>query len=166
MCARRDSRGYLDAARDALPSALGDDGRDAVVVDRLIGGTYARDFSAEYANRGLKQAPWLSGATATMLWLLLVWIRRGRDGLYATLGADRATRTIIRMTEGITLVLVSAAAASAVAVVVLAAASASPDALVADVTRHLTIATAVSLLGVLASALIPLHSPLATLEDR
>jgi hypothetical protein len=165
-CMVRVDAGYLDAARDALPSALGDDGRDAVIADRLIGGTYARDFSAEYAGRGLEQAPWLSGATVTMLWLLLVWIRRGRDGLYAILGADRATRTIIRMTEGVTLVLVSATAASAVVAGTLAAASASPDALVADVTRHLTIATAVSLMGVVASALIPLRSPLATLKDR
>ncbi|HEY0238692.1 MAG TPA: hypothetical protein VGC37_08605 [Friedmanniella sp.] len=165
-CMVRVEAGYLDAAREALPAMLGDAGQDAIVADRLIGGTYARDFSTEYAQRGLKQAPWLSGAAVSMLWLLLVWIRRGRDGLYATLGADRATRMIIRTTEGLVLVLTAAFAATAVVAGTLAVVASNPDALVADVVRHLTIATAVSLLGILASTLIPLRSPLAALKDR
>ncbi len=165
-CMVRVRAGYLDAARDALPALLGQDGQDAVVADRLIGGTYARDFSAEYAERGLKQAPWLSGAAVSLLWLLLVWIRRGRDGLYATLGADRATRTVVRIAEGLTLVLTSACAAAVVVAGMTAALTTSPAAVVGDVVRHLTIATAVAVLGVLASALVPLRSPLAALKDR
>ncbi|NMR20397.1 arginine N-succinyltransferase [Cellulomonas fimi] len=165
-CMVRVKAGYLDAARDALPAMLGDAGQDAVVADRLIGGTYARDFSAEYAQRGLKQAPWLSGTAVSLLWLLLVWIRRGRDGLYATLGADRATRTIIRTTEGLTLTLTSAVVATGVVAGTLAAMTTSPEAVITDITRHLTIATAVSMLGVLTSTLIPLRSPLAALKDH
>lgn len=165
-CMVRVEAGYLDAARDALPALLGDAGQDAVVADRLIGGAYARDFSAEYAERGLRQAPWLSGAAVSLLRLLLVWVRRGRDGLYATLGADRAARTIIRITEGMALTITSALVATGVVAAMLAAMTTSPASVIGDVTRHLTIAVAVSLLGVLSSALTPLRSPLAALKDR
>lgn len=165
-CMVRAEAGYLDAARDTLPATLGDSGQDAIATDRLIGGAYARDFSAEYAHRGLAQAPWLSGATISLLWLLLVWTRRGRDGLYATLGADRATRMVIRTTEGLALVLTSALTAAAAITVTLAVATSTPGPLLNDVVRHLTIATVASTLGILASTFIPLRSPLAALKDR
>ena len=107
--------GHLDAARRAIPTLLSTGGQDAVVADRLISGAYVRDFAAEYHQCGLKDAPWAVGAGVTLLWLLLIWVRRGRDGLYTTLGADGPTKAVIRTTEGLALMGSSAFAATAVA---------------------------------------------------
>lgn len=166
MCIVEAQPGEVASVRAVLPTLLSTAGQDSVVADRLIGGEYARDFSAEYATRGLKQSPWLVGAAISLLWLLLVWMRRGRDGLYATLGADRPTRTIIRMTEGLTLIGTSALMGVVALSAVLALATAHPGAVVHDMIRHLTIVTSVAVLGVLVSTLLPLRSPLAALKDR
>ncbi|KSW29247.1 hypothetical protein [Cellulomonas sp. B6] len=158
--------GFLESVRAVLPTMLSADGQDAVVTDRLVNGEYSRDFSAEYATRGLVDAPWAVGASISLLWLLLVWLRRGRDGLYATLGADRATRAVIRVTEGAALVGTSMLLAAGTATAVLAVAVPDPLAVAPDVVRHLTIVTSVAVLGVLVSAVLPLKSPLAALKDR
>lgn len=165
-CYVRAAPGYLADVRAALPALLASDGQPPVVADRLVGGAYARDFAAEYADRGLKQAPWAVGASAALLWLLLVWIRRSRDGLYATLGADSSTRTVIRTSEGTALVVVATALAALVTAGVLRMTVASVAAVSHDVVRHLTIAGSVAVLGVLVSALVPLRSPLGALKDR
>lgn len=165
-CVVRAGPGYLEAVRAGLPAMLGLPGEDAIVADRLVGGEYARDFSVEYATRGLKQSPWLVGASISLLWLLLVWMRRSRDGLYATLGADATTRAIIRAAEGLALVGTSALLAATVTSATLALTAHHADALVGDVVRHFTIAISLALLGVLVSVLLPLRSPLAVLKDR
>jgi hypothetical protein len=72
----------------------------------------------------------------------------------------------VHQAQGLTLVLTSACAAAVVVAGMTAALTTSPAAVVGDVVRHLTIATAVAVLGVLASALVPLRSPLAALKDR
>jgi len=166
MCVVRVEPGYLEPVRTSLPAMLSGAGHDAIVADRLVGGEYARDFSGEYATRGLKQSPWLVGAAVSLLWLLLVWMRRGRDGLYATLGADRSTRTIIRATEGLALIGTSALLAAVVMSCVLALTATHPSAVVDDMVRHFTLATSVAVIGVLVSTLLPLRSPLAALKDR
>lgn len=165
-CHVRVEPGQLDTARSALPALLSTSGQDAVVADRLIGGEYTRDFSDEYASRGLQHAPWLAGAAITLLWLLLVWIRRSRDGLYATLGADRATRTIIRATEGLALLSTSAVAAAFIIPTGLALTTSDLAAVIPDAARHLVIAVSVAVVGVSIGTLVPLRSPLAALKDR
>ncbi len=158
--------GYVESVRTALPTMLSTAGQDAVVADRLIGGEYTRDFSAEYATRGLKQSPWVVGAAISLLWLLLVWVRRGRDGLYATLGADRSTRTIIRIAEGVALIGTSVLAGVVALSGAIALTAAHPSLVVNDMVRHVVIVVSVALLGVLVSSLLPLRSPLAALKDR
>ncbi|MGV8979103.1 MAG: hypothetical protein ACOH17_13770 [Cellulomonas sp.] len=166
MCVVRVAPGYLESMRTSLPAMLSVAGHDSIVADRLIRGAYARDFSDGYATRGLKQSPWLVGAAISLLWLLLVWMRRARDGLYATLGADRSTRTIVRATEGLALIGASVLIGVVVVSGVLVLTATHPGAVVHDMIRHLTIATSVAVLGVLVSTLLPLRSPLAALKDR
>lgn len=158
--------GYETSIRQVIPTLLGDGTHDAVLADRLVSGTYGRDFSAEYERRGLRLASWFGGGAISLLWLLIVWIRRGRDGLYATLGADFAARAVIRGSEGVVLIGTSALAAVVVVGLITPLALQAPSALVADLLRHLAITSGVAIIGVCASVFLPLRSPLASLKDR
>lgn len=158
--------GHVDAAREALPAMLATSGTPAVVADRLVGGQLARDYAQEHDQRASRQAPWALAVGLGVLWLLVRWLRRGHDGLYATLGAGPTVRTVIRMTEWTLLVLLSVTLAGiavtiASATLGLDAAVAGPHAARATIIT-VGVATAIAALA----AAVPLRSPLDALKDR
>lgn len=165
-CLVRVEPGFVESVRSALPTLLASGGLDGVVADRLIGGEFARDFADEYASRGLRHAPWSVGAAVSLVWLLITWVRRGRDGLYATVGADGPTRAVIRTAEGFALLGTSAAVSAGVVTIGLVLATHDLGMVAQLAARHLVVATSVSVVGVVLSTAVPLRSPLAALKDR
>lgn len=165
-CVVRAAPGYVEPLRDALPTILTSDGSDAIVADRLIGGAYARNFAAEYAVRGLRDAPWGVGGGIAALWLLVTWVRRGRDSLYATLGADWAARAVMRASEGLALLATAAALACLVTIGSLALVGADLPAVLPGVAMCGVTAIGIAVVGILACAVAPLGGALAALKDR
>lgn len=158
--------GYLSAARAALPAVLATNGTASVVSDRLVGGEFARDYVQEYLQRGSRHAPWMLAAGLGVLWLIIRWLRRGHDGLYATLGAGPVERTVIRMSEWTALVLVSVSLAG-VAIAVAAVTMGLEAAVVlphAARTTAITVGVATAIAAI--AAAVPLRSPLDALKDR
>jgi hypothetical protein len=156
----------LAAVRDALPAVLPARDGHTVVLDRLIAGRFTADYSAAYRERPLAWAWSASGAVLGLVWLLLLWLRRGTDALYATLGARATSRLVLRLTEWSILVALGGVWAIALGVAIAVGFGASfPYALV-YVTRHvgatLLVSTALVLLGQLRRP----RSLLAELKDR
>ncbi|WP_149203563.1 hypothetical protein [Actinotalea subterranea] len=165
-CFVRLAPGYVEAARAALPAVLQADGTPAVVTDRLLGGEFARDYAAEYDGRGLRNAPWAIGLAAAMLWLLVRWVRRGQEGLYATLGARWPVRTTMRLVEWCALVGTVALAAVVLSGAILLLSGVEPAITVPHVLRFVLVATLSSTAGAALVALVPLQPALAVLKDR
>ncbi len=165
-CFVRVGAGYVESYRAALPALLATDGFGAVVGDRLVAGSFSRNYSAEYRDRPLRNAPWAAGAVAAILWILVRWIRRGQDGLYATLGADWATRTVLRGVEWICTLLASQVVAAVGVIATLLALDADLHAVTGLVIRFAAISAATATVGAVAGTLVPLRSPLAALKDR
>nr|WP_297427585.1 hypothetical protein [uncultured Actinotalea sp.] len=165
-CFVRAGPGHVDGLREALPAVLQQDGRPAVVVDRLSSGPFVRDYVTEYEERGLRHAPWVVGAVAGLLWALVRWLRRSQDGLYATLGATAGTRAIIRLVEWLLHIGGASVLAVGVAVVVLAGSGTPADVLWPHLLRAVGMAVSVATAGALLATLVPLRSPLAALKDR
>jgi hypothetical protein len=165
-CFVRLAPGYLQAARQALPALLHADGTPAVVADRLVGGQFARDYAAEYRARGLRGAPWAVGLAAALLWLLVRWVRRGQEGLLATLGARWPARTTIRLTEWIALISTVAIASVLLSSAALLALGVESGIAVPHVLRFILIATLTATAGAALVAVVPLQPALAVLKDR
>ena len=167
-CFVRAVPGYSEALRSLLPSAVGPPGAQSatVVSDRLIGGRFSRDYAAEYRERGLRNAPFATGASIGLLWLLIRWLRRDADGLYATLGADRVARTLIRLVEWVLLVGGGTALGAAVIVTVLYAKGVPIDIVMPELTRALLVFVLTSTAVASLWAFAPMRSPLAALKDR
>lgn len=108
-CFVRTTPATADAVRAVLPALLtpDDDGTPVVVLDRLVSGQFSRDFSTELDERTTALGPYLGGAVAGLLWLLVSWFRRAEDSLYTTLGAERTTLILLRGTEWATLLAVA-----------------------------------------------------------
>jgi hypothetical protein len=165
-CFVRLAPGYLQAARQALPALLQTDGTPAVVADRLVGGQFARDYAAEYRTRGLRNAPWAIGLAAALLWLLVRWVRRGQEGLLATLGARWPARTTIRLSEWIALISTVSVASMLLSSAALLALGVAPGIAFPHVLRFVLIATLSATAGAALVALVPLQPALAVLKDR
>ncbi|HLU45391.1 MAG TPA: hypothetical protein VKZ67_10290 [Natronosporangium sp.] len=89
----------LPALRDSLPAALPASTGQVVVQDRLFTGEFTADYSLAYQERSLQWAWVATGALLGLVWLLVRWVRRADDALYATMGADAGTRLVLRGTE-------------------------------------------------------------------
>lgn len=165
-CYVRVRAGYAESSRKALPALLATNGVGAVVGERLFGGSFARDYSSEYRDRPLRSAPWVAGGIAAVLWLLVRWIRRGQDGLYATLGADWSTRAVLRGVEWLCVVATSQVVAGVGVVAALLVLDVDIHALSDLVIRFAIASAATATVGALAGTLVPLRSPLAALKDR
>lgn len=154
------------AGRESLGAALTRGAGTPVVADRLTSGEFVRSFSSEHSGRDLRAVPWAAGAAVGAVWLLIRWLRRGQDGLYATLGADWPSRAVIRLTEWAVLVAASTALGGAVIVTVLSLADVSAAVAVPFTSRSvlMTLATGTTLAAL--GTLVPLRSPLASLKDR
>lgn len=156
----------LPALKTALTAALPGISGQPVVQDRLITGEFTTDYSAAYRNRPLQWAWLATGVLLGAVWLLMRWVRRADDALYATMGADATTRLLIRGTEWLLLAgLGGVWAVAGGTILALSLDAAFPIALT-YVARHaaasLLVATAIVLLG---QARRP-RSLLADLKDR
>lgn len=96
-----------DDIREALPGLLASAGT-VTVADRLIEGQFGAALSRSYATRITAWLPLAAGAGVGVTCLLVGWQRRGREGLYATLGFTRAHRAVISLAEWILLTGVGA----------------------------------------------------------
>lgn len=154
------------AGRESLAAALTRGSTTPVVADRLTSGEFVRSFSAEHSERDLRAVPWAAGAVVGSVWLMIRWLRRGQDGLYATLGADWSIRAVIRLSEWAALTAVSTVLAGTVIMAFLVPADVSAVVAVPFVLRSslMTLATASSLAAL--GTLVPLRSPLSSLKDR
>lgn len=165
-CFVRLAPGHVEAARQALPALLQTDGTPAVVADRLVGGAFARDYAAEYHARGLRSAPWAIGLAAALLWLLVRWVRRGQEGLLATLGARWPARTTMRLVEWSATIGTVAVVSVLLSTAALLILGVEPGVALPHVLRFVLIATLSSTAGAALVALVPLQPALAVLKDR
>lgn len=165
-CFVRLAPGYVEAARQALPALLQTNGTPAVVADRLLGGEFARDYAAEYVGRGLRSAPWAIGFAAALLWLLVRWVRRGQEGLLATLGARWPTRTTMRLVEWSALIGTVAVVSVVLSTAALLLLGVEAGITLPHVLRFVLVATLSSTAGAALVALVPLQPALAGLKDR
>ena len=165
-CFVRLAPGHVEAARQALPALLQTDGTPAVVADRLVGGAFSRAYAAEYHARGLRSAPWAIGLAAALLWLLVRWVRRGQEGLLATLGARWPARTTMRLVEWSAMIGTVAVVSVLLSSAALLALGVEPGVALPHVLRFVLIATLSSTAGAALVALVPLQPALAVLKDR
>lgn len=107
-CFVRADAGYVEPLRKALPALLGRTAENAptIVVDRLSGGAFARNYVTEFRQRTSAALAYLAGFALGVFWLMVRWMRRSQDGLYATLGADSVTKAVIRSTEWLVVILI------------------------------------------------------------
>ncbi|HLV57811.1 MAG TPA: hypothetical protein VKY81_02900 [Natronosporangium sp.] len=156
----------LPALKAALPAVLAGGAGPPVLQDRLFTGEFTADYSAAYAHRPLRWAWAAVGALVGAVWLLLSWVRRADDALYATMGAGAGTRLLIRGTQWLLLAGLGGAWAVATGTVLALVQGASYGIALTYVARHagaaLLLATGIVLLG---QARRP-RSLLADLKDR
>lgn len=156
----------LAVVKSALPAMLPAGTGQTVVLDRLITGEFAADYSGQYRERPLQWAWAAAGAVVGLVWLLVGWVRRSADALYAAMGADLATRLQVRLAEWGLLAGVGATWGTALGII-FAVAMGAPFGIAANyVTRHalasMLMASAIVLIGQLRRP----RSLLADLKDR
>ncbi|QSB13659.1 hypothetical protein JQS43_19070 [Natronosporangium hydrolyticum] len=165
-CVVRTDLATLDTLRATVPAHLQLGADPPTVRDRLWTGEFTADPAADLAQRPLQWAWAATGPLLGLVWLLLRWMRRSEDALYATMGADATSRLVIRGTEwGVIACLGGLWAVTGGVIGALLLSSAFPIAL-AYVARHtvaaLLVATAVVLVGQVRRP----RSLLADLKDR
>jgi len=165
-CFVRSTATGVEPLRDALPALLSIAGSQPVVSDRLAQGRFVRDYAAEYDARPLRLVPWAAGTALGFVWLLIRWVRRGQDGLYATLGADWSVRAAIRMSEWSCALAVSIIGAWVTAVATSWLLGAPTAVALVHVTRSVLIGAAAATVMAIVATALPLRSPLAALKDR
>lgn len=158
---------YRDDLHAAIPAVLGEtDTTSVTVADRLPAGPLAQDSAAAFAGRTTRWAGAAAGATVGIVWCLVVWTRRGRAALYASLGVPWTGGVLIRWTEGACVVVVGTLWGVALGVTVAVALAGAPPSLSLELAlRAGAAALGVSLTLVVA---IGLWRPptLAALKDR
>jgi hypothetical protein len=156
------------AVRSSVATLLGSSDRESSVLvgDRLMNGRFARDYVAEYRTRTLRSGPWAGGVALGVLWVLLRWLRRADDGLYASLGATWWDRMIIRQAEWLACLVVGCAGSLAVLAAVVARLGDDHWVAVTHGLRFVVMASLCASAISLASALVPLRSPMSALKDR
>lgn len=154
--------------RRMLPALLAGEVSDraVVVADRLVSGGFARDFSREMAERPTVPAPYLGGAVAGMVWLLVCWFRRADDSLYATLGAGMPERALLRGTEWFIALTVGSLGGMALIVVGLAQAGAWTGTAMLFAARGMVCAASVATLVAMVWLVLPRGNTIAALKDR
>jgi len=156
----------LAGIRDALPAALPSRAGRTVVLDRLIAGRFTADYSTAYRGRPLAWAWLAAGSLLGMVWSLLLWLRRGADALYATLGARALSRLALRLAEWSALAVLGGLWGVALGMALAVGFGASFGLALPYVARHvgamLLVSTALVLLGQLRRP----RSLLAELKDR
>lgn len=165
-CYIRAAPGQTNALRDALPAIFGSTiTAPTVVEDRLIGGAFSRDYVVEYRERPTAWLAIASGAALGAMWLLLRWVRRGQDSLYATVGAGTRTRGLIRMTEWALTLAVGTILGLVSATCVVMITTGQPETLPL-IARSTVIVGAVSSAIALVWVTVPQREILTTLKDR
>lgn len=156
----------LPALRSSLPAALPGVSGQPVVVDRLITGEFTADPAAAYRQRPLQWAWLLAGLLIGLVWLLMRWMRRADDAVYATMGADPLARLLLRSTEWGVLVGLGGVWAVALGVALAVAADTPYPIALTYVTRHVGAVVLVAAAAMLLGQLRRPRSLLADLKDR
>mgnify|MGYP000950593060 FL=1 len=159
--------GALDAVRAAIPAMLpGRGARPTTVADRLLGGAFAHDYPAEYLSRTTRWAPIAGGVLAGLVWVLLRWVRRAQDSLYATLGFRAWHRAATQGVEWVALLAAGVLVAGDAATITLVAGHHWDRSTAVHVLRAVSMAAATATVVAMLATLLPLRSPLAALKDR
>lgn len=99
-CTVRIAPQYREDLRSALPAMLGETVTNPVqVADRIATGALSQDFSITFEQRGTRHAGLLAGAFSGFVFAIVLWTRRGRSALYASLGVPYTGGVVIRWTE-------------------------------------------------------------------
>lgn len=165
-CVVRAEPAALDTLRSTLPGLLARGPEPARAQDRLFTGEFTADPSAALAQRPTQWAWTATGILIGLVWLLIRWVRRSDDALYATMGADALDRLLIRGTEWVLLAALGSAWGLTGGVVLAMALDVPYTLALPYVFRHVAasflLATAVVLLGQVRRS----RSLLADLKDR
>lgn len=158
---------HLSALKASLPAALASGSGQPVIRERLFTGEFTTDYALSYRQRPLQWAWVAAGCLLGLVWLLVRWVRRGDDALYATLGADAANRLLLlRVTEWVVLAGLGGVWAIALGVAGAMAAGARFSLAATHVVHHVGAALLVATAFVLISQVCRPRSLLADLKDR
>ncbi|MFE1320544.1 hypothetical protein [Kitasatospora phosalacinea] len=167
-CFVRADAAHWHTLRDNLAGLFGrtDPTRPTLVRPRLADGAFARDYAAEYHHRPTAALPYAAGAGVGLLWLLLRWLTRSRDGLYQTLGAGPRTRMLIALGEWSCTLLVAAPAGAALALGATALLGLPADVAFPFTARACVLSLATATAVAATWFLLPRPDPLALVKDR
>lgn len=157
--------GMVDAVRDVLGGLVGRGKEAAVVSSRITDGEFGPDFARDLRERPLRWGFLVSGAAAALLWSLVRWTRRAEDALYATVGADPWTITLIRGAEW-SLAAVLAVLWGSSLVVALGAAASVPAATSVDIAVRYAVGTVVVATPLVLTGSLRRPPVLGALKDR
>lgn len=158
---------YRADVRATVPAALGETGDNGVnVSDRLPAGALSEDPSAAFHGRVTRGSGAAAGLLLGLVWAVVLWTRRSRAALYASIGLPYSGGVLVRWTEGAGVVVLGGLWGVTLAIGVAAVRVDVPlDVAVGVAVRGGCLATAVALtVTVLAGLWRP--STLAALKDR
>jgi len=95
-------RAYRDDIIAALPALLAERADQPVqVAPRLPEGRFAQNSAHDFDSRPTRFVGLGAGVVAGFLWTVVMWMRRGRAALYASLGVPWSGGVLIRWGEGV-----------------------------------------------------------------